>query len=250
MPRFLTEYDRALAQGMLWTPAVLQCEAWWDGTNGVTWGSTGASSWVDRTGKYTASQSTSANQPTLTSVNGIPCLLFGGSAFMTVTINDHRGVLLVYRDSTTVVWTTFFGGIYDGTSAPYHGNGSNEGPAPYEGKLFSSLYTATETLNGTNRRNGTSIGDGLSTPRPSTLCVQSHIPTAAFTSTRALTHIGCDPFSPPSRAIIGEMPELIVLRSGASTREVGLIEGYFSWKWGIHLAADHPFANRPPLIGD
>jgi hypothetical protein len=28
------------------------------------------------------------------------------------------------------------------------------------------------------------------------------------------------------------------------------VEGYLSWKWGIRLAADHPYANRPPLIGD
>lgn len=29
-----------------------------------------------------------------------------------------------------------------------------------------------------------------------------------------------------------------------------LIEGYLSWKWSVPLRANHPFTNRPPLIGD
>ncbi len=33
-------------------------------------------------------------------------------------------------------------------------------------------------------------------------------------------------------------------------RNKRLVEGYLSWRWGVPLAASHPFVNRPPLIGD
>lgn len=49
----------------------------------------------------------------------------------------------------------------------------------------------------------------------------------------------------------GSVYEAIVfVGSALSTFDLQRVEGYLSWKWGIRLAADHPFANRPPLIGD
>lgn len=46
------------------------------------------------------------------------------------------------------------------------------------------------------------------------------------------------------------LAELLVLEKVASQYERQLIEGYLAWKWGIQLAANHPYVNRPPLIGD
>ena len=48
----------------------------------------------------------------------------------------------------------------------------------------------------------------------------------------------------------GSLFEIVYLPSFANLYERRLIEGYLSHKWAIPLAADHPFANRPPLIGD
>jgi len=44
----------------------------------------------------------------------------------------------------------------------------------------------------------------------------------------------------------------IILSINTDFRNVALelIEGYLSWKWDVPLDASHPFANRPPLIGD
>lgn len=46
------------------------------------------------------------------------------------------------------------------------------------------------------------------------------------------------------------MAEIVTFNSNLSTQNARTVEGYLSWKWGISLAADHPFANHPPLIGD
>lgn len=44
--------------------------------------------------------------------------------------------------------------------------------------------------------------------------------------------------------------EIIVSISSQFRSHLELVEGYLSWKWGVPLNANHPFANRPPLIGD
>ena len=44
--------------------------------------------------------------------------------------------------------------------------------------------------------------------------------------------------------------EVILTATAIGAYERQLIEGYLGWKWGTRLAANHPFANRPPLIGD
>jgi hypothetical protein len=48
----------------------------------------------------------------------------------------------------------------------------------------------------------------------------------------------------------GYIFEVIWINSALPMRDRQTIEGYLGWKWAIPLAADHPFANRPPLIGD
>jgi hypothetical protein len=49
---------------------------------------------------------------------------------------------------------------------------------------------------------------------------------------------------------VGDYGEVCWFSAAHTARERLVIEGYLSWKWAIPLAADHPFANRPPLIGD
>ena len=42
----------------------------------------------------------------------------------------------------------------------------------------------------------------------------------------------------------------VILWANSNSLTIELIEGYLAHKWGIRLASSHPFANRPPLIGD
>jgi hypothetical protein len=48
----------------------------------------------------------------------------------------------------------------------------------------------------------------------------------------------------------GTFFEIVWMSSAMTDPQRQALEGYLSWKWNITLAADHPFANRPPLIGD
>jgi len=252
MPRGVSRTDEARLQKRLWNPSLLASNsaiAMWldvDDLSTITI-ATGVSQWRDKSGNgRNAIQNLTGYQPTITTVNGKRSLFFGGSAFMTITVNDHQGLFLVYRDSSTVGYVEPIGAVLTSAKAPYHGHLNNT-------QIFNSTFTSSATLNGINRRNGTSIGDGLTTARPSSLCVQSHVPTSAYTSTQALTHVGCNNFSPPSRAITGEINEVIVLLSGAVINTIELIEGYLAWKWwgsDNTLVASHPFRNQPPLIGD
>jgi hypothetical protein len=52
--------------------------------------------------------------------------------------------------------------------------------------------------------------------------------------------------------LIGYIAEIIILAFIASAKVRQQIEGYLAWRWTLReaLVAGHPFANRPPLIGD
>jgi hypothetical protein len=245
MPRGLNPSDEALLQGRLWEPKSLPIKAWWIADQKITTSSGAVTQWGDIFGGAVASQGTDANRPRLTSINNRQALLFRGSDGLAVSpsLSNHRGVAIVYRDTSTVPYSTFLGSVYNGSTAAYHGAISNAA-------VFDVVYTASETRNGTNRRNGVSIGNGLSTARPSENCIQIHIPTALFTD-RNISTIGYDPFS-LSRGITGAIGEIIVFSGALNNLQIELVEGYLGWSWGLQnlLPAAHPFRNRPPMIGD
>jgi hypothetical protein len=245
MPRGVSPLDEAQLQGRLWEPKSVPIKAWWVADQRITTSSGAVTQWIDIIGNAVASQGTDANRPRLTSINNKQALLFRGSDGLVLSPNlsNHRGVAIVYRDTSTTSYSTFLGSVYNGTTAAYHGATTNAA-------IFDALYTASETRNGVNRRNGVSIGNGLSTARPSQNCVQIHIPTALFTD-RNISTIGYDPFS-LARAITGAIGEIIVFSGALNNSQIELVEGYLGWSWGLQdlLPAAHPFRNRPPLIGD
>lgn len=57
---------------------------------------------------------------------------------------------------------------------------------------------------------------------------------------------GTSPYGFPS----ADLYEMFICLRLLSEREMAICEGYYAWKWGLPLVGEHPFANRPPLIGD
>lgn len=55
-----------------------------------------------------------------------------------------------------------------------------------------------------------------------------------------------------TKPLVGYISEIVILASIASAFVRQTSEGYLVWGWGLaqKLSATHPFANRPPLIGD
>jgi hypothetical protein len=52
--------------------------------------------------------------------------------------------------------------------------------------------------------------------------------------------------------LFGNVAETGILPFAVTLKEEQQLAGYFMWKWGLvaNLPAEHPFKNRPPLIGD
>lgn len=242
-------YDEAQVQRRLWTPALLRpnLSVWLDAADISTITvATGVSQWLDKSGNgRTVSQSSSNNQPTYerNGLNDRNVISFGIDDFLlfSTSVIDYRSVALVYTHPDTRLFSTFIGSVPSGGAGAFHGGVST---------VFSSSYTATETLNGINRHNGVSIGNGTTTNRPTTPTVAVHVPTGVQTA-RGLTAVGADNRA-ADRTIAGIVSEIIIANVPWNKPSYETVEGYLAWKWGLQskLSASHPFVNRPPLIGD
>lgn len=270
MPRMPNIYLEAQYQQRLWTPAVLRPAMWLDAADISTISvSTGVSEWRDKSGfGQNATQATGANQPSISaqSFNGLDTLLFDGSndrlAFDgTFLVSTSFFMALVFaRRSTGACFvmgktggagpttnSQFACGYTSNTNLQYgqFGNDLNATVAGYGGtpvldivvcrKIASVGGGAIIRLNGSTVASNSNI-DGLSAYPNARICEQDYFGTLFFNLNLA------------------EIISCTNARSGAGnvegTSAIQRLEGYLSWKWAIPLAADHPFANRPPLIGD
>jgi hypothetical protein len=227
----------------VWNPSMLSTALWLDAADASTITESGGavSQWDDKSGNSrNVTQATAANQPTYTSggLNQLPVVTYGGDDFLSNTIGfqPYRSAAIVYRDSSssTVGNVTPLGSVFGGQGGSYHGFDDNT-------QIFSVLYTDPKTLNGQNYRNGASIGDGLTTARPSSVCIQTHVATGNLT--QPLTVIGADNANSSARAITGIIAEVIISPLAWSSLERQKIEGYLAHKWGLtaNLPAGHPY---------
>jgi len=225
----------------VWNPSMLSTALWLDAaaTATISINSGNVTEWRDKKSNGLAyAQVTSSYQPTYTSggLNQLPVVTYGGDDFLSNTIGfqPYRSAAIVYRDSSTVANVTPLGSVIDGARGSYHGFDDNT-------QIFSSLYTDPKTLNGQNYRDGASIGNGLTTARPSSVCIQTHVATGNLT--QPLTVIGADNANPNTRAITGIIAEVIISPLAWSSLERQKIEGYLAHKWGLtaNLPSDHPY---------
>ena len=272
MPRGISRFDEAMLQGRLWTPDLLLPALWLDGADQSTITiATGVSQWRDKSGNNRhVTQSATASQPAYQAAtfNGRNCLRFDGSNdILTRTAENwayqypiahfavFRAISLApaynsladfYSDGAgnTGGWTSLIKS--NNRSAVYMVATASQ--PNYDGNGALTYLTNTPYVWSTNMGDrfiqswGNGRADGSNT--------------GAWTSrtnagaTKNI-EIGASSFG---RYTNWDIAEQIVLNSqsvgsrSATSRQ--LIEGYLAWKWGITLDASHPFANRPPLIGD
>ena len=260
MPRGVNRYDEARLQGRLWTPDLVRPVFWLDAADLSTITiSTGVSIWRDKTSSgVNAVQPTAANQPSYGAAlfpGSLPGVLFDGT-------NDEMNISTTAGQNLThgVYWVFARRGAGSGsdgyrpsigtpTGALHYINSSSRGASyPYYGNPAFSFYDNAQLysndvpylmsfqLNGTGWgvwRNGTIEETTTAASVPNSNNVGYTIarqPNASRWSNNVYAEI------------------LLVQVTNTPIRQ--LVEGYFSWKWGVPLAASHPFANRPPLIGD
>lgn len=262
MPRGFNDYDTARLQGRLWTPAVLRPGAWFDAADLSTISvATGVSEWRDKSGNgRNATQATTSKQPAYVpeSQNGFGAIrldgsddqldydgtFISGSAYTMIFAHVRRkaGRNYLFGGSTATAGSTtnfLIGGYHvdttfrvsqfgtfnvDATVAAY------SSPDPPRVAAFRTNPAASEQ---TLRLNGTQGGSNTSS-------------TAIGTNGGA----SLGRYGQPDEFGQADYFEFLLIARSISLPETQAVEGYLSWKWGIPLAADHPFANRPPLIGD
>ena len=239
-----------------WSPEFISTFLWLDASDASTITLTDGvvEVWADKSGNgFDALQGTPdqrfAYDQTL---NGLNVVTSNSSSMRGMAVPagvfGFQSAFIVYNDTSTAQYTTPLGCTYligsdTGTRGGFfHGHISDS-------QLFSSNFTKSATLNGSNFKDGTDIGDGTSTPRPDTHSVFSFVATDPVVSQNALERVGSDPSN--NRRIIGDLAEIILLEEAVSESRRQAIEGYLAHKWGLtaNLPADHPYKTLAPLPG-
>ena len=268
-------YDEARLQGRLWTPALLRPSLWLDASDISTITvSSGVSEWRDKSGNGRHA-ATAVRQPILSFnvQNSLSAITFTASSATKLdtpvfSIAPNRefcsfgvvsGAGLVAPASTYPrIWGTLGGGDSAGGGSTYPQGFFGGGPANGTAMLIAGGTGVTQpqvTSLPTNQavlltgRFGTA-GQSANTSSISAFggTISSLASQTGALSTSGI-RIGADVGTSSVSAWNSWIGE-IILTTGISLAQSMVVEGYLSWKWGVRLVASHPFANRPPLIGD
>ena len=215
------------------------------------------SQWGDKDGKWSFTQSNASLRPRYSSGgwNGTPAVnvtaptqvlvgtapftpLIGVSGFTTFALARHTATGWLWeqgnatpgaRHGLVIISNTLYGVINgEVTTGAIPANTNN---------LLVWRFDGSAAIKSTLRLNGADLASGGITA------------TATTTNAGALNiGFGVDPTT-----FLGFMPDLIILPYAADDALIQKIEGFLAWQGGQRfqsLAATHPFANRPPTIGD
>jgi hypothetical protein len=278
--------DEARLQGRLWTPAQLRTALWLDAADLSTISvATGASTWQDKSGNQRHfAQETGGTQPTLTpnGLNGQNVLSYNGSQWLT-SVNTEAFNFLHNSNGSSIFAVWKAGNISD-PNAIYGLMGSNAATSANIGAYIAYDDRANVPRNnslivqasgGGSTSLGAASADGLmpaNTPvilshiadpgngtavnrsfvRVNKTLSQINTSTAAPSASNASFPLQIGALGNNTLPLVGYIAEIIILASIASARVQQQIKGYLAWRWALReaLTAGHPFANRPPLIGD
>ena len=243
MPRGVSPLDEARLQGRLWSPDALRLGAWYDAADLATiaTASGAVTDWRDKSGNgRNLTQSTAAQRPTYTAngFNNRPAINYGAA-----------------QNTNRLSWT---GAAFSPVRT--FGVAHWEGPNPFTGYsgLLSFNYAGNSDLflaEVSNQWFGArqiflNGNDPIATPLPT---IQSPFlwgDNEAASAGRTFMWIGADR-NENNRGWRGKIAEVVITLLVPTLQERRTIEGYLAWKWGLdaNLPANHPYRNRPPLIG-
>lgn len=269
MPRGISRYDEAALQSRLWSPEQLRPKVWLDSQSpgAFTIVSSAISQWNDKSGNGNhATQTTAGRRPVIAdnAINSLPAVRFDGtddwmkitgctfaqspfSFYMVHALRSLRNMWpVLWGESSGSTTGTFGVGINNGTlgnQIAIHGLGVQtvssdltSGTVPrilawLSAGIVSGGCTATIRRSGTPANSAVTISSGLVAGADITIAAERE-------GAGSITN--------------SDMGEVLQFSEQHSLREAQLVEGYLAWRWGMvsDLPASHPFANRPPLIGD
>ena len=262
----------------LWSPIELSLTLWLDAADVSTISASSnlVTEWRDKSGNR-RNATTTVRSPSFTQVvttNGLSGITFTGASatkldtpdfaiapnrqFCTFAIVSGGG--LISSSDYPRIWLAKGNGDSSGAGTTYQqgflGAGSANGTAAFIAGALSPLTPQISGISTTtlpvllSGRFGTA---GLATDNISlsvngySQVVESGGRTGALSATGI--RIGADTGTGSSGGWNSWMGE-IILTQNISFFQSQLVEGYLAWKWRNPLVASHPFANRPPLIGD
>ena len=256
MPRGVSPLDEARLQGRLWSPALLRPALWLDAADlsTISIATGGVEQWRDKSGNAVhATQPTSTRRLTYdaTGFNGLPCLKAAEANVMVLpTLPLTSGGVVFYGFSLNndfaygVVATT--GGHWDRFTDNRSYPELLRAPrieslvlsAPTTGQHI-MCYVANPAAEYIIRRNGAQIYSS----GPFTFANN-------IAGLGAGSNIGAG--GAGGTALNGSIVEIAIFPGVMSPAEIQRMEGYLANKWNMraNLPANHPFRNRPPLIGD
>lgn len=266
MPRGYNRYDEARFQQRLWSPLVLRPSLWMDAADLSTLtldSSSLVTEWRDKSG---FNRHATTQGGTITYLPGgwagLPCLSFAAniarmeiaSAPIFASGNSNIGLFVVIRPnfaspSYSAVFNNFTVGNFEfitGAVVPYiepyglYNNASLD--------LSNDAYVRyLRQMIGTTRTDGSFTGFRNGYEQNTVANNQSVYIGAA---TQSVWTINSNTISTESDA--QDYCEIIAINANVSYDDRTAIEGYLAWKWDLvgTLNPAHPYALRPPLIGD
>lgn len=271
MPRGFNQVDAASPwiANRLWSPLVLRPALWLDAADlsTITTVSGGVSEWRDKSGNArNATQSTAINRPTYESFDpntglpsnaigtGLPAISFDGT-------NDSLELPTGFLFGATSVSVAMVlrGPTTAGSNNPIFGP-SNTFNTGLELLYVSGSYVRIQTTNPytsglwptnnsfaitTLQASPTEV-TGENNGATATPQAPGGIPQLAFNGVYTLGRY--------SNTLYGafRVCEFVISNESWSRAQRQMMQGYLAWKWNLSslLVASHPYANRPPLIGD
>lgn len=275
MARGVTRYDEAQLQGRIWTPEFLRPTIWLDAadTSTISTVSGRVSQWRDKSGNdHHYSQANAASQPTYEYTIPDPNGAVPLANQIGVRFNAHwlGNSTFAYTGDTMQMFSV-------------HRNNSAASPTQY-GRIFS--FSQSSSVQDYNNTAGLLVTYGVATNaisiyRNSAIVVSSgnvnnqwiilnarrlagtarlstnggsYLTGTTSTANQNIGHsrVGNDNAVVDS-GMNGWICENLVFTTQLSDTQCQTVEGYLAWKWGLqarNLPAAHPFANRPPLIGN
>jgi hypothetical protein len=246
MPRGINRYDEAILQRRLWEPTQISTALWFDAADlsTITVDTGLVSQWRDKSGNNRHVFQSGAARPfySLTGgSNNLPRLFTTSQSrylIRNTRFTTNGGfVIAVYKKDSSGAATN------DGNRIVDISGTTNASEADKVGFSQGIRITESFAVSSTQWKIASGFRVGM---------VQTNSFVSIFGT---LTHTGFPPFVATGWGdavydLIGSISEVIMLGVVPSVDIRNLLEGYLGWKWGISLSASHPFANRPPLIGD
>lgn len=263
MPRGINDYDTAILQRRLWTPAVLRPALWFDCSDLSAMSTTGnvITTLVDKSGN--GRNAAAINSPTL-----VQSVQNGYSVGrVTQASEDRWSVNLDFlagsgQNHTCVaaykVTPTTDGFLYGAATGGAGSNSLHCGYSQRYGRSVSCNYWGNDVgalIPSWFREDAGNIYSIVwNTAGNREININGRqIVKAGGTSTIGTMSGGGRIFGVVTGVYsfpTADLYELFICLGLLSSSELYASEGYYAWKWNLPLAADHPYANRPPLIGD